>query len=82
MVTSYDATSQLLFVPTVDTASRLTATGLGEPAVGEQRLGSTFGMLAVGGMVAGVEALTSTMGGYAGSTIVRGEMTPLDWRPA
>ena len=55
---SYDATSQLLFVPTVDTASLLTATGLGAPAVGEQRLGSTFGMLAVGGVVAGVEALT------------------------
>lgn len=59
---SYDPNLQLLFVPTVDSASLLTATGTGTPHTGEQRLGSTFGIPAQGGVVAGVEALQVATG--------------------
>jgi alcohol dehydrogenase (cytochrome c) len=59
---SYDSASQLLFVPTIDTGSVLTATGPGDPAVGEQRLGSTLGAPAIGGVVPAVKALDVSTG--------------------
>lgn len=59
---SYDPTTQFLFVPTVDTGSALTATGPGDPAIGEQRLGSTLGMPAIGGVVPAVKALEVATG--------------------
>lgn len=59
---SYDPNSQLIFVPTVDTASVLTATGPGDPAVGEQRMGSALGAPAIGGVVPAVKAVEVSTG--------------------
>jgi alcohol dehydrogenase (cytochrome c) len=59
---SYDPDSQLLFVPTVDTASLLTGTGPGDPADGDQRMGSALGAPAVGGVVPAVKALEVSSG--------------------
>jgi alcohol dehydrogenase (cytochrome c) len=59
---SYDADSQLLFIPTIDTGSLLTASAQDDVPTGIQRMGSGLGSPAVGGVVAAVKALDVSTG--------------------
>jgi alcohol dehydrogenase (cytochrome c) len=61
---SYDADSQQLFIPTIDTASMLTASQQGDPPTGVQRIGSGLGTpdSGFGGVQASVRALDVSTG--------------------
>jgi alcohol dehydrogenase (cytochrome c) len=61
---SYDADSQLLFIPTIDTGSLLTASPQSDPPTGVQRIGSGLGTPenGFGGVVASVKALDVSTG--------------------
>ena len=61
---SYDAESQLLFIPTIDTGSLLTASPQSDPPVGVQRIGSGLGTpeSGFGSVVASVKALDVSTG--------------------
>jgi alcohol dehydrogenase (cytochrome c) len=62
---SYDPRLQLLFIPTIDTGSVLTASAQRDPAVGEQRIYSALGPKGVGGITAAVKALDVSTGRIA-----------------
>jgi alcohol dehydrogenase (cytochrome c) len=61
---SYDSDSQLLYIPTIDTGSLLTASQQSDPPIGEQRIGSGLGtpVVGFGGVVAAVRALDVSTG--------------------
>lgn len=59
---SFDAELQLLFVPTIDTGSLLTASAQRDPPIGVQRMGSGLGTPAVGGVTPAVKALDVSTG--------------------